>query len=476
VTDADLALANREGFGAAEHAKRYTTLGMATDQGKTANVNALGILSGLRGAALPAMGTTTFRPPYTPVAFGALAGQSRGKHLRPTRLTPAHEWACERSAVFTETGEWMRAQYFPVAGETDWLTSVTREVNAVRGGVGVCDVSTLGKIDLQGPDAARFLDLLYVNRWSSLKTGKARYGLMLREDGFVLDDGTTARLGLEHFLMTTTTANAATVLSHMEFCHQCLWPELDVQFASVSDEWAQFSIVGPKAREVVRAIVDAPFDVSNDGFPHLAAAELTAFGGVRARLFRISFSGELAYEIAVPARHADAVIRAIMAAGTVHGIVPYGIEALGVMRIEKGHPAGGELNGQTTARDLGFARMVARDKNFIGRRMLRRPALEDPARPILVGFRPVHRGERLHGGAHFIPVGAEVSYRNDEGHMTSVAFSPTLGHWIGLGLLARGRERIGETVRACDSVRGRDTVVEICHPTFVDPEGGRMRV
>ncbi|HUZ65045.1 MAG TPA: sarcosine oxidase subunit alpha family protein [Acetobacteraceae bacterium] len=475
VSDTDLELANREGFGAPEHAKRYTTLGMATDQGKTASVNALGILAEVRGRPLATLGTTTFRPPYTPVAIGALAGLSRGHAFRPTRLTPSHTWAEEQGAVFVEAGAWLRAQYFPRSGEAGWLATVSREVQAVRSGVGVCDVSTLGKIDLQGPDAAAFLERLYINRWHSLKIGRARYGVMLREDGFVFDDGTTARLAERHFVMTTTTANAAAVLRHMEFCHQCLWPELDVQFASITDQWAQFSIAGPRAREVVAAIVDPPHDVSNAGFPHLAATELTAFRGVRARLFRISFSGELAYEIAVPARFGDAAIRGIMAEGAPFGIVPYGVEALGVMRIEKGHPAGGELNGQTTARDLGLGRMTAIDKDFIGRAMARRPALEDPERPALVGFAPLEPADRLHAGAHFLAHDAAGTTADDAGHMTSVAFSPTFGHWIGLGLLARGRERIGEVVRATDPVRSAEILVRVCDPAFLDPQGERMR-
>ncbi|HKG81624.1 MAG TPA: sarcosine oxidase subunit alpha family protein, partial [Beijerinckiaceae bacterium] len=395
VTAADVTLAHREGFRPVEHLKRYTTLGMATDQGKTSNLPGLAMMAALTGTTIPEVGTTVFRPPYTPVAIGALAGHHRGREFRPTRLTPAHAWADEQVAVFVEAGAWLRAQYFPHAGERDWLSTVNREVATVRAAVGVCDVSTLGKIDIQGADAAEFLERVYVNGWKSLAVGRARYGLMLREDGFVMDDGTTSRLGEAHFLMTTTTANAAKVMQHLEFCHQVLWPELDLAMVSVSEQWAQFSIAGPRSRDVLRAVVDSAHDLSNDAFPHLAAGAVSVGGGIPARLFRISFSGELAYELAVPAAYGEAAIRALMAAGAPFGISPYGTEALSVLRIEKGHVAGAELNGQTTARDLGLQRMMSTKKDFIGRAMAERPALLDPDRPMLAGFKPVDRAERL---------------------------------------------------------------------------------
>ena len=287
---------------------------------------------------------------------------------------------------------------------------------------------------------------------------------MLREDGFVMDDGTTARLADDHYFMTTTTANAAKVMQHLEFCPACLWPELDVQFVSVTEQWAQFAIAGPRARDVLQAVVDPAYDLSNAAFPYLARGDVTVCGGTPGRLFRLSFSGELAYELAVPARYGDSLVRAIMQAGAAFGITPYGTEALGVMRIEKGHVAGNELNGQTTARDLGFGRMMSTKKDFIGRVMAARPALIDPDRPALVGFRPVDRAERLRAGAHLIPKDAEATANNDQGYVTSVAFSPTLDHWIGLGLLARGPERHGEIVRAYDPVRDGDVEVEVARP------------
>jgi heterotetrameric sarcosine oxidase alpha subunit len=475
VSDEDVALAGHEGFRAVEQLKRYTTLGMATDQGKTSNLAGLALMAELSAKSIPQTGTTTFRPPFAPVAIGALAGLHRGKAFRPVRLPPSHRWAQEQGAVFVESGAWLRAQWYPRAGETDWLESVSREVQAVRGSVGVCDVSTLGKIDLQGPDAALFLDRLYTNSWTTLGVGKARYALMLREDGFVLDDGTTSRLAEDRYVMTTTTANAAKVLQHMELCHQWLWPDLDVQFCSVSEQWAQFSVAGPRSRDLLRRIVDNTHDISNAALPYMAAAELMAMRGIPARLFRISFSGELAYEIAVPAGCGDALIRRIMEAGEEFGIAPYGTEALGVMRVEKGHVAGNEINGQTTARDLGLGRMLSARKDYIGRVMAQRPALLAAERPTLVGCKPIDRAERLRAGAHFIPEGAQPVAANDLGYMTSVAFSPALGHWIGLGLLAHGASRHGERVRACDPVRNSDVLVEVCDPVFYDPAGERLR-
>ncbi len=474
VTVSDLKLAVREGFRIPEHLKRYTTLGMATDQGKTANANGAAVLAGVTGRYLGAVGTTTFRPPYTPVAISAFAGHHRGPDFRPARLAPSHQWAKEQGAVFVETGPWLRALYYPHRGEEP-QDAVNREVANVRNHVGVCDVSTLGKIDVQGSNAGLFLDRVYGNTFSTLAVGKARYGLMLREDGFVLDDGTTARLAEDHYYVTTTTVNAVKVMQHLEFCSQVLWPELDVQMVSVTEQWAQYAVAGPRARDVLQAIVDSAYDISNETFPYLAVGEVTA-GGIPARLFRLSFSGELAYEIAVPARFGDALIRKIMEEGAAYDIAPYGTEALGVLRIEKGHPAGGELNGQTTAHDLGLGKLLSTKKDFIGRFMAARAALTDTSRPTLVGLRPVNREDRLRAGAHLIPTGLEATAANDLGYVTSIAFSPSLGHWLGLGLLTNGPQRHGEVMHAYDPVRGGDVEVEICAPCHIDPEGSRLRV
>ena len=473
VTVSDIALADREGFSAVEHLKRYTTLGMATDQGKIANVSGLAILAELSGRHIPQVGTTTYRPPYVPVSVGALAGHHRGRDFRPIRLTPAHQWATEQGAVFAETGPWLRTQYYPCAGEKDWLETVNREVTTTRHSVGVCDVSTFGKIEIEGADAAVFLDRVCANTFSTLAVGKARYALLLREDGFVMDDGTVARLAPERFVMMSTTAHAVRTMQHLEFCHQVLWPSLDVQLVSVSEQWAQFAIAGPRSRDVLRKLIDEKYDVGDKALPHLGAREVTV-GGIGARLYRLSFSGELAYELAVPARYGDAMVRAIMAAGEEFGIMPYGTEALGVMRIEKGHVSGNEINGQLTARDLGLGRLVSARKDCIGRVMAQRPALLAEDRPALAGFRPVDRKMRLRAGAHFLAVGAAAGIENDQGYMTSVAFSPMLGHWIGLGVIAHGPQRIGARVRAYDPVRNGDVEVEICSPVFFDTEGARL--
>jgi sarcosine oxidase subunit alpha len=430
-------------------------------------------MAALTERTIPDVGTTVSRPPYTPVALGALSGHHRGKHFRPTRLTAGHRWAAETRAVFVETGQWLRAQWFPRAGETDWLQSVSREVRAVRSSVGVCDVSTLGKIDIQGPDAGTFLDRVYINTFSTVSVGKVRYGLMLREDGLVMDDGTSARFAAAHYVMSTTTANAAKVMQHLEHARQVLWPELDVQMVSVTEQWAQYSIAGPNSRQLLERLLGSVIDVSDAAFPYLACAEF-AWCGMRVRLFRVSFSGEVAYELAVPARHGDAVIRAIIAAGSMFDIVPYGTEALGVMRIEKGHVAGNELNGTTTAADLGLGRMMAKKKDFIGRILAARPGLTDPARPSLVGIKPVDKAARMRAGSHFLTRGDVAMLENDQGYMTSVAFSPMLNHWIGLGLLTRGPERIGEHIRLHDPLRDGDMDVEVCSPVFFDPEGSRL--
>jgi len=476
VTVKDVALAHREGYRSVELLKRYTTLGMATDQGKTANVPALAVMAELTGKPIAETGTTIFRPPYTPVTVGALAGRARGKAFRPTRLTPSHAWAEEQGAAFVEAGLWLRPQWFPRDGETHWRDGVDREVTQTRASVGICDVSTLGKIDIQGRDAAAFLDKVYCNTFSTLAIGKVRYGLMLREDGMVMDDGTTARLGETHYLMTTTTANAVGVFRHLEFCRQCLWPQMDVHLISATEQWAQYSVAGPNARALLQKIVDADHDLSNEAFPYMACGAISVCGGVPARLFRISFSGELAYEIAVPGRYGDGMIRALMAAGEEFGAVAYGTEALGVMRIEKGHAAGAELNGQTTARDLGLGRMLSKKKDCIGNVLSERPELNREDGLTLVGFKPLDRAETLSAGAHFIAPGALPVLANDEGWMTSVAFSPSLGHSIGLGFLKRGAERLGETVRAVDLVRDTDIEVEIVAAPFVDPQGERLRV
>ena len=474
VTAGDIEIAAREGFRSAELLKRYTTLGMGTDQGKTSALNGHALVAALTGRTPADLGTIASRPPYTPVAIGALAGMHRGPEFRPCRLTPSHRWAESLGATFVDLGEWRRAKAFPLDGEADWKQTLIREVNGVRGGVGVCDVSTLGKIDVQGEGAPAFLDRVYANMVSTLPLGKARYGIMLREDGIVFDDGTAARFGASHFVLSTTSAHAAKVLQHLEHARQVLWPELDVQLASVTEQWAQLAVAGPRSRALLERLLGGALDVSNEAFPYLACAQFQ-WQGRPARLFRVSFSGELAYELAVPARQGDATVRAIMTAGEDLGVVPYGMETLGTMRIEKGHVTGGELNGTTTAGDLGLGRMMSAQKDYIGRVLAARPGLSAPQRPALVGVKPVTPDVRLTTGAHFLRIGAQPSLANDEGYISSATFSPTVGHWIGLGFLRDGPKRIGERVRAHDPLSGGDLEVEITKPVFYDPDGKRLR-
>ena len=472
VTVKDIKLAQQENFTSVEHMKRYTTLGMATDQGKTGNVIGLAIMAELTGRSIPETGTTIYRPPYTPVALGALAGRSRGPEFKPFRLTPSHHWAAEQGATFVEVGNWLRTQWVPKAGETEWRQSVDREVLATRRSVGICDVTTLGKIDIQGTDAGAFLDKVYANTFSTLAVGKCRYGLMLREDGIVFDDGTTARMGPHEYVMTTTTANAVTVFRHLEFCRQCLWPDMDVQLISTTEAWAQFSVAGPNARKLLEKIVDQ--DISDAAFPYMGAGNITV-GGLRARLFRISFSGELAYEIAVPTRYGDALLREMLARGAEFAPIVYGTEALGVMRIEKGHVAGGELNGQSTALNMGLGKMVSKKKDSIGMVLSQREGLTDDTGYRLVGVKPVDPKAKLVAGSHFLEKGAAPVMANDGGWLTSKVYSPHIGCDIALGYLKAGDTRIGNRMRAVNLLTGLDTEVEIVSPHFFDPDGGRLR-
>ncbi len=481
VTAKDIRLANQEGFKSVEHVKRYTTLGMATDQGKTANVLGIGIMAENMGQTMQETGTTIFRPPYSPVAIGAFAGRRRGMEFYPTRYTPSHNWSAEQDAVFVEVGMWYRSQWFPQPGETHWRQSVDREVLQTRASVGICDVTTLGKIDIKGADVSEFLNKVYVNAFAKVPVGKTRYGLMLREDGMVMDDGTTARLSENHFVMTTTTANAVSVYRHLQFCHQCLWPDLDVHMISVTEQFAQYAVAGPNSRKLLQKVVDPECDISNEAFPYMAAGEITICGGMPARLFRISFSGELAYEIAVPTRYGDSLMRVLMEAGEEFNVIPYGTEALGVMRIEKGHAAGPELNGQTSAYDLGMGGMVSGKKDFIGYKLGLREDLQRDDRMQLVGFKPVNKNDLVDkghslAGAHLLGLRDKPSTVNDQGWISSSVYSPMMGCYIGLGFVKNGLNRKGEFVRAVDLVRGSDIEVEICSPHFYDPEGERLRV
>ncbi|MBM2414346.1 sarcosine oxidase subunit alpha family protein [Marivita cryptomonadis] len=475
VTAKDIKLAHQENYVSVEHLKRYTTLGMATDQGKTSNIAGLAIMAEVAGKAIPEVGTTMFRPPYTPTAMGVFAGRAWGMDTKPTRLTPSHKWAEEQGAVFTEAGLWLRAQWFPQPGETHWRQSCDREVIQTRKSVGICDVTSLGKIDVQGADAAAFLNTVYCNGFAKLPVGKVRYGLMLREDGIVMDDGTAARLAEDHFVVTTTTAKAVPVYRHLEFVRQCLYPDMDVQMISTTDAWAQFAVAGPNSRKLLEKIVDDGVNLSNDAFPFMACGEITICGGLRARLFRISFSGELAYEIAVPTRYGDALVRRLMQAGEEFDVVPYGLEALNVMRIEKGHATANELNGTTTALNLGMGKMVSKAKDSIGSKLSERPGLNEPDALKLVGLKPVDPEHKVPAGAHLMTKGDTVQAKNDQGYVTSACYSPNLGCHIALGFLKSGDTRIGEIIRLVSPLTGVDHDVEVVSPHFVDPEGDRLR-
>ncbi|MEM1234694.1 MAG: aminomethyltransferase family protein, partial [Pseudomonadota bacterium] len=369
-------------------------------------------------------------------------------------------------------GLWYRPSYFPDAVETHWRESCDREVGFVRGAVGVCDVSTLGKIDIQGPDAAAFLDMVYTGAFSTLKEGRVRYGLMLREDGHVMDDGTTARLGPQHYVMTTTTAAAGQVMGHLDFVHQCLAPHLNVSFISTTEQWAQFAVAGPRSRALLNAVLDSEID--NENWPFMSCGEI-GVAGVPGRLFRISFSGEHAYEVAVPSRFGDSLFRLLVAQAEALGGGAYGMEALNVMRIEKGFITHAEIHGRTTAFDIGMARMISPKKDCVGKTMAARPGLLAEDREQLVGLKPTDASVALTAGAHLYADGAAPKAAHDQGYVTSVAYSPTLGHHIALGFVKGGRDRVGEVMRFWDGLRDVDTTVEICSPVFLDPEGEKLR-
>ncbi|MDA7427534.1 sarcosine oxidase subunit alpha family protein [Primorskyibacter aestuariivivens] len=471
VTVKDVKLAAQENFRSVEHMKRYTTQGMATDQGKNSNVAALAVLADATGRAIEETGTTTFRPPYTPVPIAAMGAGGGGIGFAPQRFTTSDAAARQSGAPMIEAGLWYRPSYFPKPGETTWRQSCDREVRMVRDAVGICDVSTLGKIDIQGPDAGAFLDFVYTNMFSTLKVGRTRYGLMLREDGHVMDDGTTARLGAHHYLMTTTTAAAGNVMKHLDFVSQALRPDLDVRFTSVTEQWAQFAVAGPKSRELLQGLLDA---FTPEDWPFMACGDISVMG-VKGRLFRISFSGEHAYEIAVPSRYGDSLYRELIARAETLGGGAYGMEALNVMRIEKGFITHAEIHGRTTAFDIGMERMVSDKKDCIGKTMSERPGLMDPMREQLVGLKPVGAVKQLTAGAHLYNAGEEPVRENDQGYITSNCYSPTLDTVLALGFLKNGRARHGEKIRMVDSLRGLDALCEVCDPVFLDPKGEKMR-
>jgi heterotetrameric sarcosine oxidase alpha subunit len=466
VTTKDVKLAAQEGFRSVEHMKRYTTQGMAPDQGKNSNVAALAVLADATGRGIAETGVTTFRPPYVPVSIAAMGAGGRAEGFAPQRFLTSDQASRDRGAPMIEAGLWYRPSYFPKPGEATWREACDREVNMVRQAVGVADVSTLGKIDIQGRDAGRFLDFVYTNTFSTLPVGRVRYGLMLREDGLVLDDGTSARLGEDHYLMTTTTAAAGLVMRHLDFVHQAFCADWQVRFISVTESWAQFAVAGPKARALVNSFLEVPVEL-----PFMGVAPVR-IGGVDGRLFRISFSGEEGYELAVPTRYGEALFRDLVARAETMGGGPYGMEALNVLRIEKGFITHAEIHGRVTAHDIGMEKMVSAKKDCIGKAAATRPGLWGPEREQLVGLKA---SAPISAGAHLFVPGTEVHRETDQGYVTSVCWSPTVGAWLGLGFLKDGRARLGEKVRLVDHLRGLDVICEVCHPVFHDPEGEKLR-
>jgi sarcosine oxidase subunit alpha len=471
VTAKDIRLAAREGFESVEHVKRYTTNGMATDQGKTSNMAALGLLSEILQKEVPRVGTTTFRPPYTPVTFGAIVGSATGELFDPIRKAPLHDWAEAQGAKFENVALWRRAWYFPKAGE-DLHAAVARECGAVREGVGIFDASTLGKIEVVGPDAAEFLNRIYINAWLKLEPGKCRYGLMLKEDGFVFDDGVVARLAPDRFHVTTTTGGAPRVLAHMEDYLQTEWPDLKVFVTSTTEEWAVIALQGPKARETLAPLV-SDIDLSGEAFPHMSIRTGHVMD-VPARIFRVSFTGELGYEVNVAADYARPVWEALCEQGRRFGVTPYGTETMHVLRAERGFIiVGQETDGTVTPDDLGLGGIVSKAKrDFVGKRSLTRPDMRLADRKQLVGLLSLDGRTVIEEGAQLVEETNQPVPMTMLGHVTSSYFSPTCGHPIALALVAGGRARMGQTLHA--TTPSGFTPVKVVAPVFFDPEGARV--
>jgi sarcosine oxidase subunit alpha len=458
------------GLRSVEHVKRATYIGTAIDQGRTSGVLTAEIVNGALGWEPGAQGPTNARPPSTPVSFAALAGPYRGRMLDPERRTSIHPWHVENGAVFENVGQWKRPWYFPGAGE-DIDAAVLRECGAVRSAVGVMDASTLGKIEIAGPDAAAFLDRMYTNRMSTLGPGRIRYGLLCGVDGMVFDDGVVMRLSGNRFFVTTTTGGAAKVLDHFEEWLQTEWPELRVYCTNVTEQWATIAINGPRAREVVAA-AGTEVDLSAEALPFMAWRNAVV-AGMPARIARVSFSGELAYEINVPSWYGQATWEAVMAAGEPVGIVPYGTEAMHVLRAEKGFPiVGQDTDGTVTPYDLGMSWIVRRDdSDFVGRRSLRRPGATRPDRRHLVGLLPVEPDVLLPEGAQIVQDDTGRIPMPMLGHVTSSYRSAALGRTFALALIARGRELTGRTVYA--PLPEGTIAARVMQPVFWDPKGAR---
>lgn len=473
VTAKDIKLAVREGFRSIEHIKRYTTNGMATDQGKTSNLNGLQIASSALHKPVSDIGLTTFRPPYTPQTFGALAGHAKGALFQPTRTTNIDSWAQAHGAVFELVAQWRRARYFPKAGEA-MHAAVNRECVAVRSSVGIFDASTLGKIEVVGPDAAEFLNRMYTNPWKALEPGRCRYGLLLKEDGFITDDGVSARLSPDRFHLTTTTGGAARVLNMMEDYLQTEWPDLDVWLTSTTEQYAVIALQGPNARKLLEPLVEG-IDLSAEAFPHMAIREGTICG-IKTRLFRVSFTGELGFEINVPTAYGRFVWEQLMAHGAQYDITPYGTEAMHVLRAEKGFIiVGQDTDGTVTPFDAGLDWAVGKKKpDFVGKRSMARPDIVASGRKQLVGLLTDDPHVILEEGAQIVADPKQPIPMTMIGHVTSSYWSETLGRSIAMALVAGGHDMMGGTLYI--PMPGKTHAAKVSSTVFYDPEGARLHV
>ena len=468
----DIELAIREGFRSIEHVKRYTTLGMATDQGRTSNLNGLQLVSNIEKKIIPEVGHTTFRPPYTPVTIGAVVGREVGKHYRPTRKSPIHSWHENNNAIFVDAGLWLRPRYYKQGNES-LAEAAKREATNVRNNVGICDVTSLGKIDIKGPDSAEFLNRVYTNAWSKLAIGKARYGVMLREDGIVFDDGTTTRISENHFHMTTTTAQAANVLTHLEYYLQVVWPELSVNVLSTTEQWAGIALAGPNSRNLLGKLFPKT-NVSNESIPFMGFKESELFG-IPARIFRISFSGELAYEINVESGYGVFIWEKMMEVGKEMNIEPYGTEALSTLRIEMGHVAGSEIDGRAISSDLSLEGMLSKKKDFIGKRSLNREAFINPSREKIVGVIPLDKKTMIPEGSHLVSDSKATLPNPKLGHISASCWSVEYNNPFSLAILKDGKNKIGEKLYALSPLKNKNIPVEIVSSHYVDPKGERVR-
>ena len=471
VTAKDIRLAVREGMHSIEHVKRFTTNGMATDQGKTSNIHGLAIAAEMLGKPLPQVGLTTFRAPYTPVTFGAIVNHSRGSLFDPTRCTPFHAWEEAHGAVFEDVGQWKRAWYYPRAGE-DMHQAVNRECRTVRDAAGMFDASTLGKIEVVGPDAAEFLNLMYTNSWDKLEPGRCKYGIMLREDGFIYDDGVVGRMAEDRFHVTTTTGGAPRVMHHMEDYLQTEFPHLRVWLTSTTEQWAVIAIQGPKAREIIAPLVEG-IDLSNEAMPHMSVRE-GRICGVPTRLFRMSFTGETGYEVNVPADYGEAVWKALWARAEPMGACAYGTETMHVLRAEKGYIiVGQDTDGTVTPDDAGLNWAVAKKKpDFVGIRGMKRPDLLAPGRKQLVGLLTKDPGIVLEEGAQIVADPNQSVPMTMIGHVTSSYWSENCGRSIAMGVVAGGRSLKGTTLYV--PMPERTIEVEVTDTVFIDKEGVRL--